>query len=271
MKKILILAAAAALASTTFAEVGKSTPKGFTDDFDAAVAASKKSGKPLFTVFTGSDWCFWCKKLEGEVLSHPEFVAAAGKEFELVFLDYPQDKSIVNAAFESRKNELRKKYSVRGYPTVMVIGADGEVLVDNARPDKLAEIENFVADLKERVKYAPLTAKYVKPYATKLDAALEKINSAYGKLADTLMDEKKPEAERKAAFKKLKEHEKELAGTVSGIRSELEKTEVPKEISGQKKELLGRLGQVIRQVDKSSKTTWEEFSAKKPNAAGKAK
>jgi len=45
-------------------EVGKSTPKGFTDDFEAAKAEAAKSGRKVLAVFSGSDWCHWCKVLE---------------------------------------------------------------------------------------------------------------------------------------------------------------------------------------------------------------
>ena len=38
--------------------------KGFDADYDAAAARAKVSGKPIFALFTGSDWCIWCKRLE---------------------------------------------------------------------------------------------------------------------------------------------------------------------------------------------------------------
>ena len=57
MKKLITICAAVAaitgLAGTT-AETGKSTPKGFTDDFDAAMTAAAKSEKNLWVLFTGS-------------------------------------------------------------------------------------------------------------------------------------------------------------------------------------------------------------------------
>ena len=66
-------------------EVGKSTPTGFTDDFEAARAEAAKSGKMVLAVFSGNDRCHWCKVLEKNYLSKPEFVEEAEKGFVLVF------------------------------------------------------------------------------------------------------------------------------------------------------------------------------------------
>ena len=77
MKKPLALLSAAVMALSAIA--ASSTPAGFTDDLDAAIAAAKKSGKTVYAVFSGSDWCYWCKVLEEGYLSKPEFV----KEFKL--------------------------------------------------------------------------------------------------------------------------------------------------------------------------------------------
>ncbi len=59
------------LAFAAFAAVaaGTSTPAGFTDDLDAAMKRAQANGRKILTVFSGSDWCIWCKRLEAEILS----------------------------------------------------------------------------------------------------------------------------------------------------------------------------------------------------------
>ena len=42
-------------------------------------------------IYAGSDWCYWCKKLEKEVLSDPLFVAGVMDDYVLVFIDSPGD------------------------------------------------------------------------------------------------------------------------------------------------------------------------------------
>ena len=48
-------------------------------DAEKALATAKKENKSVLMNFTGSDWCGWCIKLEGEVFSKREFSKAALK------------------------------------------------------------------------------------------------------------------------------------------------------------------------------------------------
>ncbi len=103
-----------------------STPKGFTDDFDAALASAKVSGKTVYAVFSGSDWCYWCQVLEKGYLSKKEFVDEAAKNFVLVFVDTPRDKAKLSEKARARNPELTRKYGIRGFPTVLFVDAAGE-------------------------------------------------------------------------------------------------------------------------------------------------
>ena len=97
-------------------------------DFDAAVAAAKKSNKDLFVDFTGSDWCGWCIRLHDEVLGFDEFVEAAEKNFVLVSLDYPRGKEAkAKVPNPERNEELSKKYEIKGFPTILLMDVDGVV------------------------------------------------------------------------------------------------------------------------------------------------
>ena len=102
-----------------------STPEGFTDDLDAAIAASKASGKTVYAVFSGSDWCYWCKVLEEGYLSKKDFVEEASRNLELVFVDSPRDKSLLSEKARKNNPTLVGKYAIRGFPTAMFIAADG--------------------------------------------------------------------------------------------------------------------------------------------------
>ncbi len=123
MKKTIFSLVASAFALC--AGAATSTPKGFTDDLDAAIAASKVSGKTVYAVFSGSDWCYWCKVLEEGYLSKKDFVKEASKKLELVFIDFPRDKSLLSEKAQKNNPALVKKYAIRGFPTVMFISSDG--------------------------------------------------------------------------------------------------------------------------------------------------
>lgn len=123
MKKILFVLVAAALAASTLAAV----PKGWTDDFEAAKKRAAKESKPMLVLFTGSDWCIWCKRLEGEVFSKEAFTSAIPKEMVPVFLDFPSDESLVTPERRQKNEWLGRFYGIRGYPTVLLMDAKGEV------------------------------------------------------------------------------------------------------------------------------------------------
>ena len=123
MKKLMVLAMFALAATCASA-----MPKGWTDDFEAAKTKAAKEGKLLLVDFSGSDWCGWCMKLDDEVFSKKEFIRAAQMDFVLVMIDSPRNKEKLSKKARRQNPELVKKYGIRGYPTVLVMDAEGEVL-----------------------------------------------------------------------------------------------------------------------------------------------
>ena len=125
--KKLFAALAVFSAGTVFAT---STPEGWTDDFEAAKAQAKSEGKLLLVDFSGSDWCGWCKRLDKEVFSMPEFLEGVKNDFVLVMIDSPSDKSLLSEKAKEQNPKVKKTYDkfVSGYPTVLIMDADGEVV-----------------------------------------------------------------------------------------------------------------------------------------------
>ncbi|MBO7684323.1 MAG: thioredoxin family protein [Kiritimatiellae bacterium] len=134
--KSLFAAAAAVCASLAYAT---STPAGWTDDFDAAKKQAAAEGKLLLVDFSGSDWCGWCKKLDREVFAKPEFMDGVKNDFVLVMIDSPRDKSLLSEKAAKQNPELQRKYKISGYPTVLIMDADGEVLEKTGYRDGGAE------------------------------------------------------------------------------------------------------------------------------------
>lgn len=97
-------------------------------DFDKAQEVAKKEGKDLLVDFTGSDWCVWCHRLHDEVFGFDEFITEVQKHYVLVALDFPKDEEIqAKVPNPERNEELKGKYGVRGYPTVLLMTGEGEV------------------------------------------------------------------------------------------------------------------------------------------------
>jgi uncharacterized protein YyaL (SSP411 family) len=97
---------------------------GWSHDVDAALKQAKKEGKDVLMDFTGSDWCGWCIRLNKEVFSQKEFLPAVTKNFVLVELDFPRRKQL-SAEIKKQNAEWKDKFKVSGYPTIMLVDADG--------------------------------------------------------------------------------------------------------------------------------------------------
>lgn len=94
-------------------------------DFRQAQAEAKAGKKLLLLNFTGSDWCIWCIKLEREVFSRPEFQDYAKDNLVLMTVDFPRAKPL-SAEVRKQNEELAQKYSVEGFPTIVVLNGDGK-------------------------------------------------------------------------------------------------------------------------------------------------
>lgn len=94
-------------------------------DFEAAKEKAAAEGKDLLVNFSGSDWCYWCKRLEAEVFSVPLFVEQADPLFVFVLIDFPQNKSGQTKALQEQNRRLADQFHIRGYPTVILMRSDG--------------------------------------------------------------------------------------------------------------------------------------------------
>ena len=120
MKKIALgLIACCALLQARAAE-----PQWLTD-LPKAQSKAKEEKKLVMLDFTGSDWCGWCIKLNKEVFSKPEFAEYAQKNLVLVEVDFPRHKKLSEEQAKAN-NALQEKYSIQGYPTIIVLNGEGK-------------------------------------------------------------------------------------------------------------------------------------------------
>ena len=95
-------------------------------DFEQAKKEAVKRDVPILVNFSGSDWCGWCIKLDKEVLSKKEFLAYAKENLVLFVADFPSKKELPEATVKQNK-ALQKKYKIQGFPTVLILDAEGKV------------------------------------------------------------------------------------------------------------------------------------------------
>lgn len=100
---------------------------GWLDDFSKAQFQAAGVKQPIFALFTGSDWCPWCMKLHSEVLDSEEFKAFAKENLVLFVADFPKSKKL-SFSTKEQNDALAKKYNVEGFPTVVILDAQGKEL-----------------------------------------------------------------------------------------------------------------------------------------------
>ena len=112
------------LAATLYWQVNAAESTWLTD-LPKAEAQAKAENKIILMDFTGSDWCGWCIKFKKEVLDTKEFQEYAAKNVVLVELDYPNKKE-QSTDLKKANADLKKKYKVNGFPTLVVLDKDGK-------------------------------------------------------------------------------------------------------------------------------------------------
>ena len=93
---------------------GAEETAGWGTDLDKAIRMAAEKNLKVMAVF-GAEWCSYCRKLDEEVFSRPEFMAMIRGRFVPVKVgDAP---------------ELMEKYLVRGFPAVVIINGQGKMIV----------------------------------------------------------------------------------------------------------------------------------------------
>jgi len=116
-------------------------------DFEKAKQIAAAQNKDLLINFAGSDWCYWCKKLDREVFADPVFEQKAGEQFVFVLIDFPRDKSHQTAEIQQQNERLAQRFGVSGYPTVFLADAQGTPYARTGYLDGGAQ--NYLSHLKE--------------------------------------------------------------------------------------------------------------------------
>jgi len=104
----------------------------FLTDLDAAKTLAAKEKKPLVIEFSGRAWCPACKALRAEVIPSAEFAAFAQTRV-LVHLDYPRKsertpEKIAADPSLARRMALKEAFQIEGFPTVVLLDAQGREL-----------------------------------------------------------------------------------------------------------------------------------------------
>ena len=166
------LAMAAALAFAALACGGASASDRWLTSYETAMETARDTGRPVLTIFTGSDWCPHCRTLEDNVLSTETFLNWAEDRVVLLMIDLPQHG--ITQAVRSERSQVCIKYGIRTFPSALLIGTDGQKLAVQSgytgqpAPTWVAQFASHVPDPREAM--ASKTTGQVLP---SLDSAVE--------------------------------------------------------------------------------------------------
>ncbi len=130
--------------------------QGFSQTWVTNIEDAKKQAaeqnKHILLVFSGSDWCGPCIKLDKNIWQSEEFKKDAKKNWILVKADFPKKKANqLSPELTESNNQLAEKYNKDGnFPFVVVIDKAGKVMGMTAY--KNIDVEQYIGELHDLAK-----------------------------------------------------------------------------------------------------------------------
>ena len=99
-------------------------------NFDEAKELAKKENKDIVLIFSGSDWCAPCIRLDKNIWQSEAFQNEAASQWILVKANFPRKKANQLSDVQTEHNRtLAEKYNVEGsFPLVVLLDNTGKVL-----------------------------------------------------------------------------------------------------------------------------------------------
>lgn len=144
MKKIILFAI---LFSATL-----SFSQNWTTSLEAAKKEATSSNKNILLVFSGSDWCAPCIKLDRTIFQSDVFKTEAEKKWVLLKADFPKKKANLLSAEQTESNKkLAEKYNKEGnFPLVVLLDVTGKVIgitgYKNVSPTEYIQLLNAMVN-----------------------------------------------------------------------------------------------------------------------------
>ncbi|MFD2585894.1 thioredoxin family protein [Croceitalea marina] len=99
-------------------------------DYGEALEKATKENKPLILVFSGSDWCTPCKRLDKNIWTSEKFIQFSSEKYVLYKADFPRKKinKLPQEQLDQNKR-LAERFNPKGhYPLVLVLDKSEQVL-----------------------------------------------------------------------------------------------------------------------------------------------
>ena len=96
------------------------------DKWEEAQAISKKENKNILVVFTGSNWCEPCKRMEEKTFKNPDFINFANEHLVIFEVDL---RAPIRGDSENYKNYkiYSEKYNNQQFPVLFLLNKDESI------------------------------------------------------------------------------------------------------------------------------------------------
>ena len=133
------------ISQSKYQPVAKYDPKrNAAQDIDDAIKEAQRAHKRIL-LEVGGDWCSWCHTLDNFFEAHPDLVQLRDQNFVTVKINFSE---------ENENKEVLSRYgSIESYPQLLVLDADGKLLLSKEtgalESGKSYNLEKLAAFLKE--------------------------------------------------------------------------------------------------------------------------
>ena len=143
---------------------------GWRTDYAEALTVAEETGRPVLTVFTGSDLCQHCRTLERNVLETDTFREWAEGRVVLLMIDLPQ----AGISLEERKarSKVCVRYGIRSFPSTVLVAPDGTKITSQAGYQGQSA-STYVATLDGHLPARGLAVTGESPVHSTLDSAVQ--------------------------------------------------------------------------------------------------
>lgn len=122
-----------------------------TPSIEETFRKSAHDNKPVFLVFSGSDWCAPCIRFKARILTDPIFTEFADRNLLLVIADFPQRKRLP-AEVINENESLAENYNPHGiFPLLVLLRPDRSVLSQLTYRDESADV--FIGEMRSKIDY----------------------------------------------------------------------------------------------------------------------
>jgi len=118
-------------------------------DFSEAKSLAEEQNKKIILVFSGSDWCGPCIKLDAKIWKSTSFKEFSKNNLIMLKADFPRKKKNKLSKEQQTKNDLLAEKYRAEFPLIVVLNYRGEVLGRIGFVKKYESIDyiNFISEL----------------------------------------------------------------------------------------------------------------------------